>query len=145
NASVVHLTYDLDDRLSGKQVTPGPGVSSDTTSESYAYDGMSRLVRAQDDDSTVTRQYDSLSNVVRETQNGRATVSTYDGEGNQTHCTYSGGRVIATTYDALNRPSVSREGDSGAVVVRYFYLGADRVRRRIYGNGAQTDYSYDGA
>ena len=48
-------------------VTPGPGVAG-TTVESYQYDGMSRLVRAEDDDSTITRTYDSLSNAWTETQ-----------------------------------------------------------------------------
>ena len=70
---VSFATYDAIDRVSGATITPGAGVSADTSFEVFRYDGLSRLASAQDDDSLVTREYDSHDNVVREVQNGEST------------------------------------------------------------------------
>src|SRR5207245_781242 len=67
NGSRVDSSYDLNNRLMTVSVTLAAGVLG-TTNESYQYDGLSRLVRAQDDDSTVTCSYDSLSRIISETQ-----------------------------------------------------------------------------
>ncbi len=45
---------DLLDRRTLTSVFVGPGVSNDTTLETYTYDGLSRVVTAQDDDTSVT-------------------------------------------------------------------------------------------
>jgi RHS repeat-associated protein len=142
DGSVSACTYDLLDRLTDKTIAPGPGVSNDTTFESYAYDGLSRLVAAEDDDSVVTRSYDSLSRVTCETLNGRTTTCVYDGVGNQTQCTYPGGRVITCTYDDLERKKTI--SDPNGIIAAYDYIGPDRVERREFGNGTRTDYTYDG-
>jgi len=152
NGSVVTTTYDLDDRLAGRTIAPGPGVSPDTTAETYQYDGASRLVRAQDNDSLLTRAYDSLSNVLRETQRilpagpVRTFTSTYDGVANLLRLSYPGGRAIVSTYDALDRPSLVRDDPPGAepMLATYRYVGARRVERRDLGNGTRLDSSYDG-
>lgn len=128
-------TYDKLHRLKRGRFTTGPGVSNDTTFENYAYDGLSRLVFAEDDDSVVTRTYDSLSNIVEEVQNGKVVISTHDGLGNQLSCTYPGGRIVTNTYDALNRLSTNPAGS-------YSYVG-ERVRRVAFGSGIQKDNSYD--
>src|SRR3990167_540575 len=52
NGTVVYLTYDTLDRLTGKAIARGAGVLG-TTAEGFTYDGLSRLLSAQDDDSTV--------------------------------------------------------------------------------------------
>src|SRR5207249_2580905 len=93
--------------------------------------------------SLVTRDYDSLSQVTQETLNGGTTSSVYDGAGNLLSCTYPGGRVITTAYDELERPKTIR--DSNGLVAAYEYAGMDRVRRRDYGNGTRSVYTYDGA
>jgi YD repeat-containing protein len=66
DGSVVTGTYDLLNRVVQRNISPGPGVAGDTTLEKYKYDGLSRLVFAQDDDSTIARRYDSLGNVIEE-------------------------------------------------------------------------------
>ncbi len=103
NESVADCTYDLLNRLIDKDITPGPGVSADTLSEHYKYDGLSRLIHAADDDSLVTRSYDSLSRVTSEELNGQTTTCCYDGVGNELLSTYPGGRVSFCTYDELER------------------------------------------
>ena len=67
NDTVVVNVYDLLNRLTDRTITPGSGVSTDTTFETYEYDGLSRIVRAEDDDSVVIREYDSLGNIIAET------------------------------------------------------------------------------
>jgi RHS repeat-associated protein len=143
NGTAVRMTYDLLDRLSRADVTPGAGVSTDTTFRTFAYDGLMRLIRAADNDSVVQRQYDSLSNMTAETLNGKTTRWTHDGEGNELTLTYPSGRTLARTFDVLERLKSIREGT--ALIAQYDYIGTDRVERRTYGNGTFTDYGYDTA
>ncbi len=142
NETEVKANYDLLDRLVRKDVEPGPGVSADTTFETFGYDGLSRLASAADDDSLVTRSYDSLSRVTRETLNGQLTTSLYDGVGNKLRCIYPSGRVVTTVYDELDRKKII--SDSNGLIAEYLYVGPGRVEQREYGNGTRTDYSYNG-
>lgn len=142
NGSKVTYSYDLLNRLTNKQIVPGPGVSDDTSFETYAYDGRSRLVRAEDDDSVVTRGYNSLSGVIRETLNGQTTACLYDGAGNQIECRYPGGRTVTSMFDELERKKTI--SDAGGMIATYDYIGPTRVQRREYGNGTQTEDTYDG-
>jgi RHS repeat-associated protein len=139
--TVVNSTYDLLNRLTAKTITPGLGVSDNTTFENYKYDGLSRVVWAEDDDSLVTRSLDSLSNVIIETLNGQTTTSVHDDLGNKLSCTYPGGRGITCTYDELSRKKVIAA--DGTAVSTYSYIGPGRVRRCEYGNNTKCEYTYD--
>ncbi len=142
NGTQIDYTYDLENRLRGKVITAGPGVSTDTTFEQFEYDGLDRLVLAADDDSTVTREYDSLSNVVNESQNGVVITSTYDGMSNMTSCVYPGGRVLDYVYDELDR--VSNIADSFGTISNCMYVGPDRLEFRSNSNGTTSTIFYDG-
>jgi RHS repeat-associated protein len=150
NGSVLSNAYDRLNRLTARAITPGAGVAGiplGATQESYDYDGLSRVVRAQDDDSLVVRRYDSLSNLIldQQTLNGspaQTVTSSHDGQGNQVVCNYPGGRVLTNTYDALDR--LQQVADAGGVIATYNYIGRTRVERRELGNGTRTDYLYDG-
>lgn len=142
NGSIATGTYDLLDRLTRKDIVPGPGVSNDTTFEVYKYDGLSRLAHAEDDDSLVLRSYDSTSNVTSEVLNAQTTASVYDGVRNLTFCRYPGGREITTTFDELERKKTI--SDQNGLIARYDYVGPRRVARREYGNNTRTEYTYDG-
>ena len=147
NGSVVNCNYDLLDRQVRKDISVAPTISDDTTFEIFRYDGLSRLIHAEDDDSLVRRSYDSLSHVIKETlRTGdnipQTTLCLYDGVGNMTQCTYPGGRQISCTFDALERKEIISDQDGE--IAKYFYIGPSRVERRTYGNNTQTDYTYDG-
>ncbi len=163
NGSQVASTFDLLDRPTGRTIVPGAGVAgppNGTTTETYQYDGLSRLVRAQDNDSTVTRGgsaatngYDSLGQVLRETQQitspvapVRTVTATYDGLGMQTRLAYPGGRAVVRTFDPVNRPSLVRDDPAGAgtTIATYAYIGRSRVERRDDGNGVAYQPTYDG-
>jgi RHS repeat-associated protein len=152
NGSQTSTTYDDKDRPTSKSIFNGGGVCTDITSETYKYDGLSRLVHAEDNDSLVTRTHDSLSNVLTETQSipfapPAVTVTcSYDGVGNQLSCTYPSGRIVAKTYDELDRIKTITLDDAGgpAPIVTYSYFGPERVQRRDYGNGTRAEYTYNG-
>ncbi|MCB9850768.1 MAG: RHS repeat protein [Phycisphaerales bacterium] len=138
----IDYAYDPQNRLTIKGITPAQFVSSDTTFELYDYDGLDRIVRAEDDDSVVLFEYDSLSNMVSETLQGVTTTSSYDGLGNQTQCVYPGGRVIDRAYNGVNR--LSSISENGSSIATFSYVGAGRKQFRQLGNGSQTFYAYDG-
>ncbi len=148
NGTVETRVFDELDRLVSNTVAPAVGIVG-TTSESFQYDGLSRIVSATNDDSVVTHAYDSMSNVVEETlQIGqtpgrpvRAVSSEYDGVGNRTSLTYPTGRVVTTTYDALDR--VQQVFSGGSVAATYTYIGPSRVERVDRPLGSSTDYEYD--
>ncbi len=143
NGTSVATEFDLLGRPGGRAIAPGPGVSSDTTFENFKFDGLSRLVRAEDDDSVVTREWDSLSNLATESQNGKTFLFTYDGVGNLLRLAYPGGKTVTRTYDALNRVKTIA---SPGPVASYEYVGPRRVERRVSGAGVATSlYLYDGA
>ena len=150
NGNNIRHTYDKLRRRVATAVTPGPRVVG-TTRQTFAYDELSRLVAATDnnsparpaDDSALSFTYDSLGNRRRATQDGKTVTSNYDGLGNRLRLVYPGGTTLTTTYDALNRVKIIREG--GSQLARYDYIGPDRVLRRTNGNGTYVEYSYDGA
>jgi len=141
NGSVVESEHDLIGRVTGKTVVLGPTVLGGTW-ESFAYDGRSRLVRAQDDDSLVTRSWDSLSDVLGETQNGRTTSCTFDGVGNHLTCTWPAGRQVRSDYDGLQRKRTVLEGTR--ILAAYDFVGRRVERKRHPAGATTTDYSYDG-
>ncbi len=148
NGTEMVLQYDLLDRLTARSVDRAAVADGDpvdvlgTTQETYAYDGLSRLVSAADDDSLVLLNYDSLSNTTRQTLNGLEVISVCDGVGNPRSCTYPGGRQISTTFDALERQAVI--GDAAGLIAAYAYVGPQRTERIEFGNLTRCDYTYDG-
>ncbi len=141
NGSIAATQYDLLNRPAVKTITLAAGVSSETTFENYSYDGLSRLVKGEDDDSIVRFNYDSLSQVIEENLNGQTTRSEYDGVGNQLQCIYPGGRTIDIGYDALDRKQTIAE--AGNLLAQYRYIGPTRSEQRDYANGTVTDWHYD--
>lgn len=142
NGTYVTNQFDDLDRLLRRDVAVGPGVSDDTTFENYRYDGMSRLVWAEDDDSTVQLEYDSLSRVLKDIQNGTVVASSYDPMGNMTALFYPSGRVVTNAFDILER--LKTVSDADGLIARYDYVGPSRVKQRDYGNGTRLTYEYDG-
>ena len=150
DSNTVAYVYDSLNRPVTNTITRAASVSG-TTYEYHQYDGLSRIVRSQNDFSVVTRSYDSLSHITRETQQllpgGPTNVisSTFDAAGNRVSLKYPGGRTIYHFFDNLNR--LARVQDqlftNGTPLAVYNYLGPI-VERRDYGNGTRLTASYDG-
>ena len=141
NGSLVTSVFDMLNRPSNRSITPGAGVSSDTTFVVLDYDGLSRLVLGQDDDSLVTRSYDSMSNLTGESRGTENAGSVYDGEGNQLTCNYPGGRIVTKVYDELDRPQAI--ADQAGAIATYAYIGPGRTERCESANDVRTDFEYD--
>ncbi len=125
-----------------------------TTQQELQFDGLSRLTRATDnnssgptDDSIVTYAYDSLGRVLEETQQlgtgAPAVVSRqYSGAGNALVLIYPDNRQVMYAYDALDR-LVNVQRTSEPPTATFTYLGA-RVLDRNYGNGLRLTYRNPG-
>jgi len=137
------MTYDDANRITRRDIFPAPGVAADTTFESFQYDGLSRMLRAENNVSVTTQRYDSVSRLLWESQDGRAVSYDYDALGNLRTLAYPGGRVLSNSYDALNRRhSIA---DAAGVIVTYEYDGFNRAVRRDYLNNTRTGIEYNSA
>ncbi|MCX6880062.1 MAG: autotransporter-associated beta strand repeat-containing protein [Verrucomicrobia bacterium] len=148
NGTVVQASHDLLDRETGRTVTRAAGIEG-TTFEEYQYDGLSRVVRAANDDTAVTLAYDSLSKVSTETQQllpagpVRTVTSTHDGVGNRLACTYPSGRVVNTTFDPLKRPlRITMPSSPLTYLASYTYVNRTQIIRD-YGNDTRATANYD--
>lgn len=146
NGTLVNYTYDGNNRLTQKVIIPAVGVATTTTLEQYSYDGLSRVIQANNNAATTSFTYDSLGRKLTETQSGRTVTSTYDAAGNLLTLAYPGGRQLGYTYDAGNLcTSVSllatTDGDTLGVLNTNHYLGGltERVDNR---NNTRTFTTY---
>jgi YD repeat-containing protein len=142
NGTVIVHTYDLNDRCVGNTITPGAGVASSTTFESFAYDGCSRLVAATNDASHSEFTYDSHGNCTRGTSGGLGALTTFDSLGNRLTLTCPGGKSFAYSYDVLDQSTNIL--DAGSSLASFSYAGPERLARVNYGNGARAQITYDG-
>ena len=65
----------------------------------------------------------------------------YDSNRNLTSLTDSAGNIVQYSYDVMNRLK-KVAGGRDEVLVAYDYDGAGQLRKLRYGNGVQTEYSY---
>jgi RHS repeat-associated protein len=148
NGSVVTWVHDAAERPVELSVDSSaePGTRG-TTSRTWGYDGLDRVVVALDDNGTepnvtVRRFYDSLSRRVRETQTieGFPALSVdeqWKAENQRAMTVYPNGRAIRSVHDALDREERIEEGSQ--VLANYEYVGAWRDVRITLGNGSAVD------
>lgn len=175
NGTVVTQSFDLLDRLTDRTVVPAAGVGgalysvcTETPFEHFKYDGLSRLVWAEDNDSLVERQFDSLGRLMTEsvkvdpnaarlascpTRNWAAIAANvvsygFDEVGNTTDMQYASGRSIHWSFDELNRvdeiTDVTNAPADLPIVTSIAYAGPDRFEQMVLGNGAKTTWQYGG-
>jgi len=142
NGTIIVHTYDLDDRCVANTITPGAGVASTTTFETFAYDGAARLIAATNDSSHSEFTYDSHGNCTRGTSGGLGALTTYDSLGRRLTLTCPGGKTFAYAYDVLDQ--CTNILDAGASLASFSYAGPDRVARINYGNRTRAQITYDG-
>jgi len=146
NGTVVHTAFDARNRPVQRTIKPGAGVSNLITTESWGYDGFSRLTRARNDVSSIRQSWDSLSNLLREDTDGRTVAYEPDASGNRTLCRYPSGYEVRKDYDELDRVIAVR--GSGAINAKWQYAGdATPVQRYVEGPefSVTTRYERDNA
>lgn len=155
NGTEIFSVYDALDRCVQKNIKVGPGVAGDTSAERYQYDGLSRLVRAANNQTEVTRVHDSLGRCVREGTaspalgfNPREISLRFDAHGLLLAQTNPSGRVIEYTYDSLDRPTAlgwrASAGLPRQSLGTLAYVGPCDASRVTRPNGIQTDYTRSG-
>ncbi|MCI0618846.1 hypothetical protein L0244_38220, partial [bacterium] len=140
NGTIVANTFDALNRLISRSVQTVQGIEG-STSETFEYDGASRLIKATDDDSVVAFTYDLMSNIKTESQNGKVASNKYDSLGNRTEIAYPSGRNLVLSYSPIDLLEKIEEG--GSLIARYSYQGAVRTASSAFGNGTYTDFAYD--
>ncbi len=152
NGTTIDYDFDAINRQVFSTITPATAVIG-TVQESWEYDGLSRLTRAEDlnddgdgtDDATVTYAYDSLSRVVEESLQigilpAQVTSSGWRAEDLKSSLIYPNGREITFTYDSIDRIKSIDESPSGQLVA-YDYIGDNRVLERRYSaNGTRLSF-----
>ncbi len=147
NGTTINHQYDALNRLTTATAQLAASVEG-TTLTTYGYDGMSRLVRATEDNGAlgatreVTRIYDSLSRIIEEQQDGAPCSSVFLGDGERVSTTYPGGRAVSSSYDALNR--MITQGDQVGQIQSTDWIGPHhRILRRNFQNGTTLTYLDD--
>ncbi len=145
NGTVVKHFYDQLQRLMKREITPAAEVEG-TTLETYEYDGLSRVTKAENDFTTVEIQYDPLNRITQETQMGKLIKYTYqnltDSKTVRQTIQYPNQRIIERDFDLLNRISKIREGNTD--LTSYEYIGRTyRLLTKQYNNGDVINYLYD--
>jgi RHS repeat-associated protein len=126
NGTAVINTYDKMDRLVRRTVRPGAGVAADTTTESYAYDELGRMILAKNDRHRVGWRHDALGRVMTQVQDGRPVTTTYDERGRRASIGYPSGYRLDFDYEDANLrrirdlrgPSVELRSDGTTVFPR---------------------------
>ncbi len=147
NGTTVTNIYDLCDRLIHRDIAARGGAVATTTFETFAYDGSSRLVLANNDVSSLSFSYDSLGDCTGGSQDGLAQSAAYDSEGNPLSLTYPSGRVVAYAYDVLDQVtnvSTSANGVSHPQLARFAYAGPGRLAGIARDNGLITRFDWNG-
>jgi RHS repeat-associated protein len=113
-----------------------------TTLETFAYDGLSRLSSAVDDDAAIEYGYDPASRKTWRKQLGKLIEYTYDKVNNPLSVKYPNSRLIEREFDALSRIKKIKQGTVG--IAEMNHIGRSfRLLSKQYGNGDLISYLYD--
>ncbi|HKI05513.1 MAG TPA: Ig-like domain-containing protein [Thermoanaerobaculia bacterium] len=139
----VTQTFDLAGRLEARSVSAAAGVIG-PLAESYEFDGLGRLTRAQSGDVIVERDYDSLSRLLSETTNGKTITHGFDKADNPTTIGYPSGHAVNQTFDALDLPkTISASGAGSGTLATYGWRGAGLPVQKSLGNGVSGSAEFD--
>ncbi|MFO1488833.1 MAG: hypothetical protein U1F65_10180, partial [Verrucomicrobiota bacterium] len=148
NGTTVTNYYDACDRIIHRDLaTRNLLVATTTTFETFAYDGLSRMVAATNDVSHDEFTYDTLGYCTTSRRDGWQFGHVHDAVGNQLSMTYPDGLVVSYTYNANDEvASVSTQSGAQPAVVQatYDYEGPGRVGRISRANNINTRIGWDG-
>lgn len=161
NHLISQYSYDALNRLQRVDIDrselriPSGHIVLGTNFAAYEYDGLGRVLSAENDNGLIEYTYDSFSFMLNEAFERKEVRSTYDLTGFRTGLVYPNGRELHLTSDGLNRISSivnehfgtgdSYPGDKNDedLVVNQF-VGPSRLRSKTFANGARTEFDYDG-
>ncbi|MEM7586358.1 MAG: RHS repeat-associated core domain-containing protein, partial [Acidobacteriota bacterium] len=112
--------------------------------ETFEYDGLYRLVRAQSGEVVSERDYDSLSRLVADTTAGKTVTYELDDVGNVSETSYPSGHAVSRQFDSLNRPSAIT-GPGQQALASFGYRGRFLLQDKTLGSGITSTTSFDAA
>ncbi|BBJ44733.1 type IV secretion protein Rhs [Streptomyces antimycoticus] len=114
--------------------------TADGTETTFAYDTASRLTRAANPDTELSRTYDVRGRVLSETVGGRTTSYAYDAAGNRTERITPSGLRSAWSYDPAGRPLSLTTADNA---LHFAYDAAGRETARTFGDDVTLTQAWD--
>jgi YD repeat-containing protein len=146
NGNQFSNTFDALGRKTGVAITPFAVVIGATTSQSFRYDGLSRMTFARNTayggmNADVTLAYDSLGRVLEDAQAYGGLTPRYVTNSAFTSYPVSGFtfptvRVITSSYDLLYRRTLAHDTTgSGYDIATWNFFGPSRVAQVSLGNG----------
>jgi RHS repeat-associated protein len=138
----VAQTFDLAGRLTARTVTPGANVVG-PLSETYAYDGLGRLTRAESGGVVTDRQYDSFSRLLSETSAGKTVSYALDDVGNPLRIGYPSGPTIHQSFDPLDLPQRIATAPTSGTLATYGWRGLGLPVKKDFGNGLSGTAQFD--
>ncbi|WP_413115116.1 putative T7SS-secreted protein [Streptomyces sp. CY1] len=115
--------------------------TADGTETTFAYDAASRLTRAANPDTELSRTYDARGRVLTETVGGRRTTTYgYDAAGNRTERITPSGLRSTWAYDAAGRPTTLTTADNS---LHFAYDAAGRETTRTFGDDVTLTQGWD--
>jgi len=142
NGSIFAYSYDAMGRKTACSITKTSGVLG-TDSQSFEYDGLSRLTRSLDTISSTSAEarffFDSISRVVEESQsyggNTRNVTHNAFTSSPVTGFTFPDDRALTNAYDLLYRKTLVEETSGGADIAAWKFFGPARVAEVTLANG----------
>ena len=117
---------------------------ADGVENQYEYDSNRRLTRGSNDEGTVEIAYSKEGVPIEVTYpNGRQLSYGYNAKFQRVYIADDSGYNISYMYNGRDQLAEIRREDIGEWIVRFNYTVLGELEKRIYANGAYTDYEYD--
>lgn len=144
--------YRADGSVERIDFAPGPGIAA-TPSQIFGYDGLRRLIKAEQGGTVLERTYDSRMRLTSETCSGRTTSMAFDDVSGTARLIYPDGRTDRFELDALGRMAtltLETSGNAGLAglpatgtrISEWTYHGTRPAGRELY-NGLRYEVRFD--
>lgn len=138
SAQTVTQTWDNLNRLTARTYP----VAADNVTFGYDLRGLRTAAQYANGSHTITYAWDNAGRQLNTTAGGKTVAYQYDPAGNRTRTTWPGTFYVATSYDALNRPTALTENGSVSLA-SYAYDDLSRRTTVTLGNGTTVQRTYD--
>ena len=138
SAQTITQTWDNLNRLTARTYP----VAADNVTFGYDLRGLRTATQYANGSHTITYAWDNAGRQLSTTAGGKTVAYQYDPAGNRTRITWPGTFYVATSYDALNRPTALTENGSVSLA-SYAYDDLSRRTTVTLGNGTTVQRTYD--
>ncbi|MBT2336215.1 RHS repeat protein [Variovorax paradoxus] len=138
SGQTVTQTWDNLNRLTARTYP----AAADNVTFGYDLRGLRTAAQYANGSHTITYAWDNAGRQLNTAAGGKTVAYEYDPAGNRTRMTWPGTFYVATSYDALNRPTALTENGSVSLA-SYAYDDLSRRTTVTLGNGTTVQRTYD--